>query len=755
MKTRTVFLVACAAMLASCTPAGPAAKPVTEVTLSETETTILIDEEKALTATVLPSDATDKTVSWTSSDDRIATVNGGKVTGIAEGTATITATAGGKSASCKVYVKTPTLVITGDVVGITYSSATVSYRILFKYAPAGAKLEQAGILYGKSPNLVVGTDLFYGIPRDKDENPDMSGSYTAEPYNLDEETTYYYQAFARFDGVDYFGDVRSFVTQKLNISADKLVDMGLSVKWAGWNVGATKPEEFGDYFVWGHAEKVNSCWFYWYDTSTKLLTKYNSHAEYGAVDRKTVLDLEDDPAAYNWDEKWRTPTNEEKLELLQNTEQTEFTYHGVPGWIFTSKKNGATIFFPAAGYKSAVIEKTVNDVGKITAFWSSTVNDKCELGAYFACSNVYDTNFEPESSFLYNAGFYWEAATSHRQVAVRYWGMSVRAVWDENRPELQYPTELICVKSTDVTHNSATLHGRIKDFFRNGRTVADLPELGFCLVKKDNGNQATINDIKITCTSSDGSKDGYDYVFSKKVTGLDTETSYWYNVYTMSGTDVKYSECNSFKTDLDWSTRGLDLTLQAVDLGLPSGIKWAGWNIGATKFSELGDEFQWGEVKPGECTDANGTDYYKWYDYTANKYTKYVLSDEASRGAVDNLKRLEPCDDAATANWGSDWRMPTEAEWKELLDNTQKVRYYYTGPGGTNGWLFTGPNGKSIFIVLKWVSNSSGVYNFWTADRYDIPDTVWDTGFVPYISSGFKTDESRDCYAHVRAVTEK
>ena len=80
MKTRTVFLVACAAMLASCTPAGPAAKPVTEVTLSETETTILIDEEKALTATVLPSDATDKTVSWTSSDDRIATVNGGKVT---------------------------------------------------------------------------------------------------------------------------------------------------------------------------------------------------------------------------------------------------------------------------------------------------------------------------------------------------------------------------------------------------------------------------------------------------------------------------------------------------------------------------------------------------------------------------------------------------------------------------------------------------------------------------------------------------
>ena len=111
-----------------------------------------------------------------------------------------------------------------------------------------------------------------------------------------------------------------------------------------------------------------------------------------------------------------------------------------------------------------------------------------------------------------------------------------------------------------------------------------------------------------------------------------------------------------------------------VDLGLPSGLKWATCNVGATSPEAYGDYFAWGETTTkAEYTLVNC----KTYDKTMND-----ISGNAQY-------------DAARANWGGDWRMPTYDELKELIT---KCTWTWTTQNGVNGYKVTGPSGASIFL---------------------------------------------------------
>lgn len=141
-----------------------------------------------------------------------------------------------------------------------------------------------------------------------------------------------------------------------------------------------------------------------------------------------------------------------------------------------------------------------------------------------------------------------------------------------------------------------------------------------------------------------------------------------------------------------------------VDLGLPSGLKWAKCNLGASKPSEPGDHYAWGETDPkAEYTWAT----YKWMQagQSEAKYiTKYTIADGEtggiwydSSGAFigDNKTALVAADDAATAKLGSPWRMPTIDEFQELID---KCTWTWTTQDGVNGYQVDGPNGNAIFL---------------------------------------------------------
>ena len=161
-------------------------------------------------------------------------------------------------------------------------------------------------------------------------------------------------------------------------SGYQYVDLGLSVNWATFNVGATRPEEYGDYYAWGETEPKSK-----YDWSTykfctgpdSSLTKYNTKSESGRVDNKLVLDPEDDVAHVKWGADWRMPTVLEIEELCDsdNCKWTWTSQNGVNGFKVVSKipgYEGKSIFIPAGGFYYG---SELDSIGSFVLLYSSSL----------------------------------------------------------------------------------------------------------------------------------------------------------------------------------------------------------------------------------------------------------------------------------------------------------------------------------------------------------------------------------------------
>ena len=179
-----------------------------------------------------------------------------------------------------------------------------------------------------------------------------------------------------------------------NTGNHEYVDLGLSVKWATCNVGATKPEEYGDYFAWGETQpKSTYDWstYKWCRGSYDTQTKYCTNSSYGTVDNKTTLELSDDAARANWGGSWRMPTDAELTELREQCTWTWTTQNGVYGYKVTSKKSGYTnksIFLPAAGYRN---DSSIDGAGSNGYYWSGSLDTGYPVGAwsvYFGSDGV-------------------------------------------------------------------------------------------------------------------------------------------------------------------------------------------------------------------------------------------------------------------------------------------------------------------------------------------------------------------------------
>ena len=187
-----------------------------------------------------------------------------------------------------------------------------------------------------------------------------------------------------------------------------------------------------------------------------------------------------------------------------------------------------------------------------------------------------------------------------------------------------------------------------------------------------------------------------------------------------------------------------------VDLGLPSGLKWATCNVGASAPEDYGDYYRWGDTNNRGLCD---WDVYKWCNDSYNSMTKYCTN--RKYGTVDNKTTLDPEDDAAHVEWGGTWRMPTLDEQKELLNNCTCTK---TTQNGVVGYNVTGPNGNSIFLPAagygyKWVFNerdSSGYY--WSSS---LRSSRNDGAYHLYFGSEAVTASSSRCYGmFVRPVSE-
>ncbi len=166
------------------------------------------------------------------------------------------------------------------------------------------------------------------------------------------------------------------------IQGHEYVDLGLSVKWATCNVGASKPEDYGDYYAWGETTtKSDYSWdtYKWCKGTDDTMTKYCTDSDYGTVDNRTTLTSSDDVATVKWGSKWRMPTKEEVKELCDECTWKWTTQSGVNGMKMTGP-NGNSIFLPAAGDRNGT---ALSRRGLGGHYWSATLVENYGDYAYY------------------------------------------------------------------------------------------------------------------------------------------------------------------------------------------------------------------------------------------------------------------------------------------------------------------------------------------------------------------------------------
>ena len=200
------------------------------------------------------------------------------------------------------------------------------------------------------------------------------------------------------------------------------VDLGLSVKWATFNVGASQPQESGDYYAWGELSTKRS--YYWstyqynigeYDEEKlSSLTKYCPKAQFGYdgfTDTLAILELSDDIAHIKWGGNWRTPTAQEFMELLDSCKWEWEKMNGIKGFKITSNVTGfkdQSIFLPAVGYISGL--KKFNDNPTIN-YWTGSL-------------------FNKKPYYSYCLSYHYESdETVYIGCSGRYLGRPIRPVW--------------------------------------------------------------------------------------------------------------------------------------------------------------------------------------------------------------------------------------------------------------------------------------------------------------------------------------
>ena len=216
---------------------------------------------------------------------------------------------------------------------------------------------------------------------------------------LDKDAYYNISAYAKnLSGTTY--------SKALVMNGRTCVDLGLpsGTIWATCNIGASRPEDYGDYYAWGETQiKDIYTWeSYIYAEGTTDdnpgITKYSNNYN---IDTLTILDSNDDVASMNWGKCWRIPTYDKFVELIDKCSALWINQNGVFGYLFIGT-NGNTIFFPAAGYR--------NSDGLVSG-----------QGRYWSCSLYQE---RPRS-----AGYFWFDSSGYKaQNYYRYLGLSVRAV---------------------------------------------------------------------------------------------------------------------------------------------------------------------------------------------------------------------------------------------------------------------------------------------------------------------------------------
>ena len=565
------------------------------------------------------------------------------------------------------------------------------------------------------------------------------------------------------------------------------VDLGLSVKWATCNIGASSPEGYGYYYAWG-------------ETSTKLSYDEDNCATHG----KEIGDIAGtsrDVARAKWGGSWRMPTEAECKELIDNCTWTWTTRNGVNGYKVTGL-NGNSIFLPAAGFGR--FGTSLDHAGEWSIYWSSTPDGddtRYSYGLYFISGHYgtswiyryYGRTVRPVTEGkmgTYKEMLSAEVASSastgisggHEYVDL---GLSVK--WatcniGANSPEGYgdyYAWGETSSKSSYDEDNCTTWEKQIGDIAGTSRDVARAKWGGSWRMPTEAECEELIDNCTWTWTTRNGVS-GYKVTSNKNgnsiflpAAGHRLETSrgdagnwgyYWNSTPSEDDTRGSYNLIfNSGYHDTDWGGRYYGCTVRPVteekmgtykeklsaeatssastgaiagheyvDLGLS--VKWATCNIGASSPEGYGYYYAWGETSTKLSYDEDN----------CATFGKEI-------GDIGGTSR-----DVARVKWGGSWRMPTKAECEELMI---KCTWTWATRNEVSGYKVTGPNGNSIFLPAAGCRDCTSLYGrgecggYWSSTPGE-SDTQGAYHFYFYSSYHYTSWSGRGYGRTVRPVSE-
>ena len=452
-----------------------------------------------------------------------------------------------------------------------------------------------------------------------------------------------------------------------------MVDLGLpsGTKWACCNVGADKPEADGSHYAWGETEEKGYYEYNW-DCYIHCNGSEDTCHDLGS----DIAGTEYDVAHVKWGHDWQMPSNWHIDELISNCTYEWTTVDGVEGGKFTSKTNGVSLFFPAACLMCISDENGV--YGNFGSYWSSSQYPSdagCAYSLYFGSGGV-GTSDDDRSDGL-----------SIRPVVCNY-----------------FPLRL-SISSLNL-------------IVGEGSTVS---------INSGSGNYSIENsNIGVVTATLSGT--------SIKVTAVAAGTA------TITITDTNSGQTTTIEATVEDKQPQSILTCpddhhpHMIDLGLPSGTKWACCNVDTDhpenqSPTNYGGYYAWGE------TEMKST--YSW-----STYIHCDGSSETCHDLGDDIAGTEY--DVAHVKWGGSWMMPSKEQQDELRSNCTST---WTTQNDVSGILFTGTNGGSIFLPATGYYSESGLSDagsggyYWSSTQQ--PSLAYRAYYLSIGSDGTETYGTR------------
>ena len=686
--------------------------PVSSVTLDKNTLSLVEGEESTLNATVKPDDATDKTVIWTSTNSTIATVENGKVKALKEGSVTITAKAGDKSSTCAVSVSKKVIPVSSvslDRYSVSLEEGQTT-KLIATVSPADATDKS---VKWESSNTGVATVSQDGTVKAIKEGEAKITASAGE----------------------------KAATCTVSVSKKVIPVTSVTLNKSSLNLTKGQTEKLIATVNPSNATDKEVSW----STSNNTIVSIQQDGTITAIKSgSATITAKAGEQSATCSVTVSTPVESVSLDRTSvSLEEGQTTT--LVATISPNDADDKTVSWSSSNSAIATVDNSglVKAIGEGEAKITASVGGK---SAYCAVS-VSKKIIPVTSIYLSESSISLIKGESKKLIATISPSNTTETVaWTSSNTKIATVDQSGNV--TAIAGGDATITATAGDKSAKCSVSVTVPVSGISL-NMESAAMSINETIELiaTVTPSDATDKTVTWLSSDTRiatvnNGVVTAKAAGSATITVTSNDGEKKAKCSVSVNSAYSTDGNENGYDYVDLGLPSGLKWATCNVGASKPEDYGNHYAWGETE----TKSNYNWIYQWSTYiwcngSLETLTKYCNnSSYGYNGFIDNKTFLDPEDDAAHVNWGGKWRMPTDGDWTELLNN---CAWIWTQQNNVYGYKvvskIAGYRDKSIFLPAAGISNNASKTGYYWSFNLSMSRP-----YRPYYAHCFRFDSDNN-----------